>query len=422
MTMEAVAPEEVGFAQARLRRIDDAMHRLIDAGKIAGAVTLIARHGRVAQSAAYGHLNLETAQPMQHGAIFRLASMTKPITAVAVLLLFEEGHFLLDDPIADYIPEFAHTKVFVREEGTGIEVTDLERPITIRHLLTHTAGLTYDFMEGGPVHRMYAREFTEDKPLEDWVKRLATVPLLFQPGAYWEYSVGLDVLGRLVEVISGQPFDAFLRERLFNPLAMPDTGFFVSPPNLSRLAAVYNHADDGRLQRDDAPEHSCSQPPVFLSGGGGLVSTAGDYARFCQMLVNSGTMDGIRLLGRKTIDLLMANHLPRGAMSFTPSFAGFGGFNQVLGGAAHMNVALSSLPDCCFAGYAQALGGATHLHSALSGMPVSPGSYWWGGAYSTQFWIDRQEDLCGVFMCQLQPAVARWFNLFQVLTYQALDR
>jgi CubicO group peptidase (beta-lactamase class C family) len=365
-------------------------------------VTLLARRGQVAHCAAYGQMDLVTGEPMRRDAIFRLASMTKPITTAAVMMLFEEGHFLLDDPIAGFIPEFAQTKVFVRETDEGMEVADLERPITIRHLLTHTAGLTYDFWGTGPVHRLYQREgnFRADQPLEREVPRLAALPLLFQPGSHWEYSVAIDVLGRLVEGVSGQPFDAFLHDRIFAPLEMNDTGFFVPPAQRARLAAVHTSADAGSpeetLRRDDNLARDRMHPPIFLSGGGGLVSTAADYARFCQMLLDGGAPGGRSLLGRKTVELLTANHLPDGVRPFPPG--------EPIG-----------------AGMSQALGGATVVDAALSGLPGSAGTYLWYGIFSTGFWIDPQEELYGIFLCQLLPTNFRWFDLFRVLAYQALE-
>lgn len=394
--MDAATPEGVGFSSPRLRRIDDTMRTLVDSGKIAGAVTLVARRGQVAHHAAYGRMDAQTGQPMRHDAIFRIASMTKPVIAAAVLMLFEEGHFLLDDPIAGFIQDFAQTKVFVRETDSGVELADLERPITIRHLLTHTSGLTYDFIAHGPVHRMYAQIAWGDESLDRQAKRLAGLPLVFQPGSHWEYSMATDVLGRLVEIVASQSLDAFLKERIFDPLAMIDTGFFVLPANLSRLAAAHTPAQPGGLQRDDNPGHDRSQPPMFLSGGGGLVSTAADYARFCQMLVSGGVLGGQRVLGRKTIDLLLADQFPQGIQPFTPTFA--------LG-----------------PGTSQALGGSTVVNAAVTGLPTSTGSYSWVGSYSTGFWIDPQEEMYGIFLCQLVPPDFRSFTIFQVLAYQALE-
>jgi CubicO group peptidase (beta-lactamase class C family) len=393
--METVRPEEVGFSSARLRRIDDRMRRLVEDGRIAGAVTLVARRGRLAHFEAAGLLDLGARRPMPRDAIFRLASMTKPVTVTAVMTLFEEGHFLLDDPVADFLPEFAQTRAFVRETADGVETADLERPITIRHLLMHTSGLTGAAYPDEPVSRLYAREQIgrPDEPLADFARRVAALPLAHQPGAGWTYGVSHDVLGRLVEVVAGQPFDAFLHERIFAPLGMVDTGFFVPPPELGRLAPVYT-PDGGGLRRDES-QRDRSAAPAFLSGGGGLTGTAADYARFCQALLNGGALGETRLLGRKTVELLTANHWAGGA---SPYPAGF------------------PIPD----GYGFGLGMRVLADAARSGLPGSVGEYGWGGAQSTYFWVDPREELLGVFMVQLAPFDFRPGWLFQVLAYQAL--
>ena len=393
--MEAVRPEDVGFSSARLQRIDDAMRRFVDEGKIAGVVTLVARQGKVAHFGATGLMDLEARRPMEREAIFRIASMAKPITATSVLILFEEGHFLLDDPVAEFLPEFKQTKVFVRQTDHGLEVANLERPITIRHLLAHTSGLTYDFYLD-PVSRIYAKEQIQrpDEILADKVRRLAALPLVHQPGARWTYGVSHDVLGRLVEIISGQPFDVFLRQRIFAPLEMTDTGFHVPPPDLSRLASVYTRDGRAGLKRDEhQPDRS--KPPAFLSGGGGLVSTAADYWRFCQALLNGGGLSGTRLLGRKTVELMTADQWHGATSPYTPGFP--------------------VLP-----GYGYGLGVRTLVDVARSGVPSSLGEYGWGGALGTYFWIDPREQMVGVVMVQFVPLDFRPAWTFKVLAYQAL--
>jgi CubicO group peptidase (beta-lactamase class C family) len=396
--MEAVTPEDIGFSSMRLRRIGDTMRRFVDERKIAGAVTLVARQGKVAHFEAAGLMDLEARRPMERDAIFRIASMTKPITVTAALMLFEEGQFLLDDPIADFLPEFGQTKVFVREAPHGVEVADLERPITIRHLLMHTSGLTYDFYPDDPVSRIYVQEqvFRSDEPLADKVRRVAMLPLVHQPGTAWTYGFSHDVLGRLVEVISGQSFDAFLRQRILDPLEMTDTGFFVPPQELSRLASVYTPDGRGGLRRDEN-QRDQSKPPAFLSGGGGLVSTAADYARFCQMLLNGGALGKTDLLGRKTVELMTANHWTGDTSPFPPAAR-----SVVLGG------------------YSFGLGVRTLVDVAQSGVPSSVGEYGWAGAFSTYFWIDPREQLLGLLMVQLAPFNFRPAWIFQVLAYQAL--
>jgi len=395
--MQPIVAEEVGLSSMRLQRITRVMQAAIDRREIAGAVTLIARHGKIAHCEAVGRQDIASGTPMRPDTIFRIYSMTKPITAVATLLLYEEGHFLLDDPVAHFIPEFAEMKVFTRESATGIEVADLERPITIRHLLLHTSGLPYDNVEGSPVKRLYAQAQIRgrDELLAEKARRIAQLPLMHQPGSGWTYGWSTDVLGRLVEVVSGQPFDSFLKERIFDPLAMVDTGFHVPATQLGRLATVYGPGDQGDLQPDYRPELAYAEPPRYLSGGGGLVSTATDYARFCQMLLNGGKLDDERLLSRATVALMLADHLPGQPRPFPPDFP-------------------------VAAGYSMALGGATLVDGALAGLLSSKGSYEWGGAADTRFWIDRTEDLIGVFMIQLLPLSFRLPRLFNVLTYQAL--
>jgi CubicO group peptidase (beta-lactamase class C family) len=396
ITMEAVRPEDVGVSSARLHRIDDAMRRFVDKGTIAGAVTLLARRGKRVHFAATGLMDLEARRPMERDTIFRIASMTKPITATATLMLFEEGHFLLDDPVAQFLPEFGQTKVFLRETGRGVEVTGLEQPITIRHLLTHTSGLTYDFYPDDPISRMYAAEhiLRPDETLADKVRRVAALPLAHQPGARWTYGVSHDVLGRLIEVISGQPFDVFLQQRIFTPLEMTDTGFSVPPDQLGRLTPVYAPDGRGGLRRDKS-QSDRSNPPAFLSGGGGMVSTAADYGRFCQTLLNGGVLSGTQLLGRKTVELMTADHWGRDHSPYPPGF-------PVLNG------------------YGFGLGVRTLVDVARSGVPSSLGEYGWGGAHSTHFWIDPREQLFGLLLVQLAPFNFRPAWTFQVLAYQAL--
>jgi CubicO group peptidase (beta-lactamase class C family) len=393
--MQSVAPEEAGLSSARLQRIARVLQAAIDRGDIAGAVTLIARHGKIAHCEAVGLQDIASRTPMRPDTIFRIRSMTKPVTAVATLLLYEEGHFLLNDPVAKFLPGFAETKVFVRETATGIEVADLERPITIRHLLLHTAGLTYDF-DPSPVGKLYLQEHIGrgDEALDVTVRRLAQLPLVHQPGSGWTYGMSTDVLGRLVEAIADQPFDAFLEERIFDPLAMHDTGFFVPSGQRERLATLYTSGEHGCIQPDLSPGVAYVEPPRCLWGGHGLVSTAADYARFCQMLLNGGTLDGERVLGRATVGLMLADHLPGQPRPFPPGFP---------------------IPE----GYGMALAGATLRDGALAGLPASRGSYGWSGLASTRFWIDPMENLTGIFMIQLTPFSDRVSYLFEVLTYQA---
>jgi CubicO group peptidase (beta-lactamase class C family) len=393
--METVSPEKIGFSAARLQRIDGAMRRFIANGTIAGAVTLVARQGKIVHFQAAGLVDRDAGRPMAADAIFRIASMTKAVTATAVMLLFEEGLFLLDDPIAEYFPEFAQTKVFVDDTAQGVVVADTEQPITIRHLLTHTSGLTYPFYPDDPVSRIYLREaaLRDDESLADNVRRIAALPLAHQPGTRWTYGVSIDVLGRLVEVLASQPFDVFLQQRIFAPLEMTDTGFWVSPHQQDRLAVVYASDGCGGLTRDQEAG-DMSQPPAFLSGGGGLVSTASDYARFCQMLLNGGALGNTRLLSRKTVELMTAGHWPGEKGAFPAAWLA--------------------------PGYSAAFGGAIVADMARVGQPCSVGTYLWAGADSTYFWIDPREQLLGLLMVQVVPMNSRLMDLFQILTYQAL--
>jgi CubicO group peptidase (beta-lactamase class C family) len=321
--------------------------------------------------------------------------MTKPITSVAVMMLYEEGHFQLDDPVSKFIPEFKNVKVFVRKTEAGFELAGPKREITIRDLLTHTSGLAYGMDKDTPVEEMYkeADLFRFDETLEKMIQRLVKLPLANQPGSRWRYSIATDVLGYLVEVVSGKRFDVFLEERIFGPLGMEDTGFYVPDEKIGRFAAMYRPEEKGGLKRDDKVEWGTfSKSTRLLSGGGGLVSTASDYMRFAQMLLNKGELDGTRLLGRKTVELMTANHLPDELIRQGNMTKGYG-FG--LGFAVLMDVAQS-----------ESLG--------------SEGEYMWGGAASTGFWIDPEEGLIGILMTQFMPYNDRFAREFKVLTYQAI--
>ena len=331
--MDTVTPEEVGFSASRLSRIGTWMQGYIDQNKLAGTIAVVARRGQVAYLERFGMMDLEAAKPMQFDTIFRIYSMTKPITSVALMMLYEEGRFQLHDPVSKFIPEFADVKVFAGASEEGFGVTELEREITIWHLLTHTAGLTYDFFEDSPVDAMYreAEIFSPlgvlQVPLQEMIQRLVKLPLTHQPGTAWRYSMATDVLGYLIEVISGMSLDVFFEDKILKPLGMEDTGFYVPEAKLDRFAAMYGPStgpstplrtgsgqastENGGIELLDASATSpYSKPTRFLSGGVGLVSSASDYMRFAQMLLNGGELDGTRLLGRKTVELMTMNHLP----------------------------------------------------------------------------------------------------------------
>ena len=407
--MPMAEPESVGMSSERLQRIGKGLGRLIDAGHIPGTVSLVARRGKVVHFEAAGLRNVEAGLPMERDTIFRLYSQTKPVTGAAVMMLFEEGHFLLTDPIAKYLPEFAEMEVYLGEQDGEIQ-TEPAGPITIQQLATHTAGLTYGFFPT-PVGKMYAdvldapSETSPPDSLEAWVAALAELPLVAQPGTEWHYSVGMDVLGRLVEVVSGMSFGEFLQQRIFDPLGMVDTGFHVPDDKLDRFAANYTPTADGGMQLADAPETSSyRRPPAVEMGGGGLVGTVGDYLRFAQMLANKGEYGGQRLLGRRTVEFMTSNHL-------TPNFP---------------DDPMTTLFGMLGAGdRAWSVGfgitGSVVTNPATSGLPVSKGTFAWGGAATTHFWVDYEEDLVGIVHTQLLPdGTYPVRDLMQLLTYQAI--
>jgi CubicO group peptidase (beta-lactamase class C family) len=397
--MSTVTPEEAGFSTGRLSRIGTWMQRYVDRNKLAGLTAVVARRGKVICLERCGMMDLEAAKPIQFDTIFRIYSMTKPITTVALMMLYEEGRFQLHDPVSRFIPEFADVEVFSGTAEEGFEVTELEREITIWHLLTHTAGLTYDFFDDSPVDAMYREaDFGQlDRTSAEVIHRLVELPLVHQPGTAWRYSMATDVVGYLIEVISGMSLDVFFEERIFKPLGMEDTGFCVPEAKLDRLAALYGPAQDGGVELLDAPATSqYAKPPRFPSGGAGLVSTASDYMRFTQMLLNGGELDGTRLLGRKTVELMTMNHLPDELIP--------------------IRVQPHTLHGCGFG-----LGFRVLVNLAQAGRLGSEGEFGWGGSASTSFFVDPKEGLIGLLLTQLEPS--RYYpirNEFKVLVYQAL--
>lgn len=395
-------PESLGLSSERLERIGTVVQHDIDDRRIAGAVTLVIRHGHIAWFKSQGMMDREAGKPMRPDAMFRICSMTKPITSLAVMMLYEEGRFLLDDPVSNYLPEFKNPKVLVKPatgESYSIPAT---REITIRDLLRHTSGLTYHWnADLGPRYESagVASGLLEyDGTIADSVKKLAGVPLLFNPGDRFEYSLGVDVLGRLVEVVSGKPLDEFFRTRIFEPLGMKDTYFYPPENKLDRLATAYTYdADQGLKRFPDTPmkegsfvysaDYASRGPKKLFSGGAGLVSTAMDYARFCQMMLDEGKVGNTRLLSRKSVELMTHDQLGK----IGPE-QGFGlGF------------------------------GVSGMKSPLSELG-SPGEYNWGGFFYTGFTIDPKEQMIVVFMAQLHPTgnltLDREVN---VLAYQAIN-
>jgi CubicO group peptidase (beta-lactamase class C family) len=396
-------PEAVGLSSERLERIATAVQRDIDDKRIAGAETLVIRHGHVAWSKAQGMMDREANKPMPPDAIFRICSMTKPITSVAVMMLYEQGFFLLDDPVSKYLPEFKNPKVLVKPASGEPYTIPATKEITIRDLLRHTSGLTYNW--NNDLGEMYEsanvasgiRQY--DGTIGDSVKRLAGVPLLFNPGERFEYSLGVDVLGRLVEVVSGKPLDEFFRTRIFEPIGMKDTYFYLPENKLDRLATAYTYYPDKGLNRfPDTPikegpfaysaDYPVRGPKKLFAGGAGLVSTAMDYARFCQMMLDGGKVGNTRLLSRKTVELMTNDQL--GKISPDQAF-GFGlgfGIEGVRGPLRELG---------------------------------SPGQYDWGGFFYTAFSIDPKEQMIVIFMAQLHPnGGLRLDQKVQVLAHQAI--
>jgi CubicO group peptidase (beta-lactamase class C family) len=388
--MMLVKPEEVGLSSPRLERIRTHFQQYIDAGKLAGTLTLVARRGQIAYCEPQGYLELARQRPMQRGTIFRIYSMTKPITSVGLMRLYEQGLFQLDDPVHKYIPTWANLRVFVSGNHPVFATAPVARPMTIRDLLSHTSGLTYGFMERTNVDAAYRKLGVGgmSKPgytLQDMVDTLAELPLEFSPGTRWNYSVSTDVLGYLIEVLSGQRLDVYLHEHVLQPLGMHDTGFTIAAEQLARFACNYERQHDGSLKLIDGPERTQYRECSFFSGGGGLVSTAEDYFRFTSMLRNRGELDGIRLLGRKTVELMTLNHLPGG---------------QELTQLAQTGM----FTETAYAGVGFGLGFSVMLDPTRAQILGTPGEYAWGGAASTAFWVDPQEDLIVIFMTQLMPS------------------
>jgi CubicO group peptidase (beta-lactamase class C family) len=393
--LEVSKAEAAGLSSERLERVNRVMQDYVDEGELSGVVTLIFRKGRVAHFETFGLSDLEKKQPMARDAIFRIFSMSKPITSVAVMMLFEEGRFQLDDPVARFIPGLGEAKVFAGETATGIDTVTQKRPMTIRHLLMHTSGITYGSADH-PVERLYeSAGLQASRDLAEVVAKLAKLPLMHQPGAAWNYGMSTDVLGYLVEVVSGQPFGEFLESRIFGPLDMHDTGFKVPEEKLGRFVKAYSIGEDKQLVR--ATDHYMNEKYLegrLHLGGEGLVSTTADYLRFARMVLHGGEVDGVRLLGRKTVALMCANHL-RGEEITTwwargPGF-GFG------------------------------LGFGVVKDFALSGDLRSAGSVSWDGYGGTSFWVDPEEDLVAIMLNQTYPLGSHpAYREFKQLTYQAI--
>jgi CubicO group peptidase (beta-lactamase class C family) len=402
-----VEPKEVGFDADRLARIDRLLDRYVEAGRLPGWSVVVARHGRVAHLATGGWADVEDGRPVGADTIFRIYSMTKPITSVAAMLLYEEGAFELKDPVSRFIPSFRDMRVYRSGSALNPGTEPASEPVRIWHLLTHTAGLTYGFHHAHPVDAMYRRAGFEwgappGADLAACCDAWADLPLVFQPGSEWNYSVATDVLGRVVEVAGGTSLDRFFAERIFQPLGMTETAFWVDEADAGRLAALYSPSPKtGRIVRNDAMGKAAFSAPAFLSGGGGLVSTAGDYHRFTRMLLGEGELDGVRLLGPRTVRFMGRNHLP--------------------GGADLETIGRPLFAETTYDGVGFGLGLAVVLDPVANKVPSSPGEVSWGGAASTAFWVDPAEGVTAVFLTQLLPSSTLPVrSQLRQLVYQAL--
>jgi CubicO group peptidase (beta-lactamase class C family) len=390
--LASARPESVGMSSQRLARLSAEMKALTERGELPGVVTMVARKGKVVHFEAVGKRELEGGSPMRKDTIFRIYSMTKPVTGVAMMILFEQGKWQLNDPVAKHIPEFADLKVAKVDPATGaVSTVPADHPMTMRELMSHSGGLTYGFFGGTAVDRQYVEQkvFDIDQPMQAMIDKLAKVPLLFQPGERWHYSLAVDVQGYLVEKLSGQPFPEFLERHIFGPLKMVDTAFYVPPEKMDRLAEFYFRGNDGETVKHPGIA-DYSKPPVFPSGGGGLVSTASDYMRFCQMLLNGGVLDGQRILSPLSVKLMRTNMLPEKAPTLAPG-VGFG-----------LDFAVVEDP-------------------AAAGGYVGTGTYFWGGYAGTWFWIDPVYELIFVGMIQQRnDPELDLRGLSRSLTYQAI--
>jgi CubicO group peptidase (beta-lactamase class C family) len=390
-------PETAGFSSERLDRLKAGMQQLVDQKQVSGLVTLVARHGKVVHFHSTGQLDVRngggTGNAMQKDSIFRIYSMTKPVTGVAMMMLYEEGKWQLNDPVSRYIPEFARLKVIAgKNEDGSPKLEDAKRSMTMRELMTHTGGLGYVLNPISPVDRMIIEKkaLNAGAPLQKMIDELANIPLLAQPGTRWSYSIAVDVQGYLVEKLSGQPFAEFARKRIFEPLGMKDTGFYVPKEKLDRLAQVHMGAGDGLKVDTNRPDPA--EVPLGASGGGGLYSTAMDYARFCEMLLQGGKWNNVRLLAPRTVEMMRTNHVNPDALKTMPAGTGWGMDFQVV------------------------------TDSAAAGEPVPNGTYSWWGIAGTWFWVDPVNDLFFVGMVQHQNLnTSRALHaLSRSLVYQAV--
>jgi CubicO group peptidase (beta-lactamase class C family) len=393
------SPESAGMSKSAFDRLDAHLKRCyINAGRFPGTQLLIYRRGKVVHNAVQGFADIERKLPVKNDTIYRIYSMTKPITSVAFMMLFEEGRVALDEPVHKYIPEWRDLSVFVGGIAPAFITRPMSRPMLIVDLLRHTSGLTYGFQQRTNVDAAYRGkkigEVEKAGTLQTMVDELSKLPLEFSPGDAWNYSVATDVIGYLVEKIGGMPFDQFLKQRILDPLGMSDTGFYVPSDKAHRLAACYSadpkgdaaDRNDRMKLQDDPTTSSFLSPPSFISGGGGLCSTVADYLTFCRALLNGGELGGVRLLGPKTLALMTSNHLP--------------------GGRELPEMSRSLFSEASYNGIGFGLGFSITMDPAKTLIPGSRGEYAWGGAATTSFWIDPAEELITIFMTQVMPSNA----------------
>ena len=385
-------PEQIGLSPVRLQKMSDAFKREVDTGTVPGMTVMVGRRGQIGHFEAIGRQGPVATAPMAHNTIFRIFSMTKPIVSVGIMMLLEEGHVLLSDPVAKFIPEFARQKVGVERNGK-LELVPVQNPMTIQDLLRHTSGITYDHTGNGLVQQLYKNSPLRNRKITnaEHATMVAELPLICQPGAEWNYSRSTDILGRIIEIISGKSLGAFLTERILAPLQMAETAFHTAAENAGRLAEAFpNDPWSGeKVQLFDMLEK-----PVMESGGGGLVSTTMDYARFCQMLLNGGSLDGNRIIGRKTLELMASDHL-----------------------APEVKIQGALMPP----GHGFGLGFAVRRQRGIAPFPGSVGEFFWSGRAGTFFWIDPAEDLFAVFMSQ-GPGQREYFRtLARTLVYAAIE-
>jgi CubicO group peptidase (beta-lactamase class C family) len=385
-------PESIGLSGQALQRMSVALRREIDKGTIPGATIMVARGGQIGWFDALGKQSPSQAAPMAQDTIFRIFSMTKPVVSVGIMMLLEEGHFLLDDPIAKFIPEFADQKVGVEKDGR-LDLVPLKRPITIQDLLRHTSGITYEHTGNSLVQQLYQQSRVRSRKLgnAEHATLVASLPLICQPGAEWNYSRSTDILGRLIEIVSGKTLGAFLKERIFIPLQMTETGFHTGAENAARLAEPFS---TDPWTGEKVQLFNMLEKPVMESGGGGLVSTTMDYARFCQMLLNAGTLDGSRIIGRKTLELMACDHLDAGV--------------KIQGTLTQP-------------GHSFGLGFGVRTQQGIAPFMGSVGQFFWSGMGGTFFWIDPKEDLFAVFKSQGPGQRVYTRTLVRNMVYAALE-